>query len=190
VRARARVSLVKPSLARLDAYVAALERGWSPDNVRGRAAAAEQLAEAASDARAFVARFIDREAKGPPVRLPDGSTAARLPGFQLWVWDGEFCGIIGLRWQPGTARLPRHVLGHIGYAIVPWKRRRGLATKALSLMLRRARAEGLPHVDITTDPDNVASQRVVLANGAVLIARFRKPAAYGGSEGLRYRIEL
>jgi predicted acetyltransferase len=42
------------------------------------------------------------------------------------MWDGEFCGSIGLRWLPGTEELPPHCLGHIGYAVVPWKRRLGL----------------------------------------------------------------
>jgi predicted acetyltransferase len=109
----------------------------------------------------------DREAKGPPVTLPDGSTAKRVPGFKRWMWDGEFCGSIGLRWQPGTTALPPHCLGHIGYAVVPWKQGRGYAKSALSLILREAREVGLPYVEITTDPDNIASQRVITANGGV-----------------------
>ena len=32
-------------------------------------------------------------------------------------------------------------------------------------MLGEARAVGLPFVEITTDPDNIASQRVITANG-------------------------
>ncbi|HEX9275861.1 MAG TPA: GNAT family N-acetyltransferase [Casimicrobiaceae bacterium] len=182
--------LVKPSLSRLPEFVAALERGWSPDNVRGREAALEALAQAADDARGFVAGQTDREGKGPPFRLPDGSLVTRLPGYQLWLWDDEFCGTIGFRWQPGTSKLPAHVLGHIGYSVVPWKRGRGYATAALRLMLRRVRNEGLRYVEITTDPDNVASQKVVLANGGVLVERFRKPAQYGEKDGLRYRIAL
>ncbi len=184
------IRIVKPSLARLPAYVDALERGWSPDNIRGRDAALEQRARAARDPRGFVARLTDREAKGPPVELPDGSKAKRIPGYQLWLWDGEFCGVIGFRWQPGTTALPPHVLGHIGYAVVPWKQGRGYATAALRLLLRRVRAEGLRHVEITTDPHNTASQKVVLANGGVLVERFRKPAPYGNKDGLRYRIVL
>ena len=73
------------------------------------------------------------------VLLPD---AQRLPGFSRWIWDGEFCGSIGFRWQPGTEVLPPHCLGHIGYAVVPWKKRRGHATRALAAMLPLARAEG------------------------------------------------
>jgi predicted acetyltransferase len=43
---------------------------------------------------------------------------------------------------------------------------------------------------ITTDPDNVASQRVIQANGGRLVERFVKLPAYGGGESLRYRIDL
>ncbi|MEO8501345.1 MAG: GNAT family N-acetyltransferase, partial [Vicinamibacteria bacterium] len=38
------MELVWPSADRLPGYVAALKRGWSPDNVHGEAAAREQLA--------------------------------------------------------------------------------------------------------------------------------------------------
>jgi predicted acetyltransferase len=184
------VRLDWPSLERLPAYAEALRRGWSPDNVRGADAAQEELAAIAADPAAFVAQQVDREASGPPVRLPDGTTARRLPGYRLWIWDGAFCGVIGLRWLPGTSALPPHVLGHVGYAVVPWKRGRGIATRALGLMLDHARAEGLGHVEITTDHDNVASRKVIEANGGRLMEAFRKPAAYGGKESLRYRIKI
>lgn len=82
------------------------------------------------------------------------------------------------------------MLGHIGYAVVPWERGRGHAKRALALMLPEARALGLPYVELTTSPDNLASQRVILACGGVLLKRFRKPAAYGGAEALRFRIAL
>ena len=70
--------------------------------------------------------------------------------------------------------MPSHVLGHIGYSVVPWKRRRGYATRALGLILSDAHAEGLEYVEITTDLDNIASQRVIEANGGLLVERFRK----------------
>jgi predicted acetyltransferase len=182
------MELVVPSLACLDGYADALRRGWSADNIRLDAAAREELGRIAADPQAFVASLDDREAKGGPITLPDGSTVARLPGFRRWMWDGAFCGSIGLRWQPGTGALPPHVLGHIGYAVVPWKRGRGHATQALALMLEEARREGLPYVELTTDPDNRPSQRVILGNGGVLVERFRPPAY--GKEELRFRISL
>jgi predicted acetyltransferase len=132
----------------------------------------------------------DREAKGPSVTLPDGSAAKRLPGFKRWLLDGEFCGSIGLRWQPGTTALPPHCLGHIGYAVVPWKRRLGYAKSALRLILPEAKAVGLPYVEVTTDPDNIASQRVIEANGGILVEHFIKPRQFGCKPGLRFRITL
>ncbi len=182
--------LVKPSRRYLPSYRAALERGWSPDNVRLEAAAREQLAAIAADPDAFLATLDDREARGAPVRLPDGSLVKRLPGLVRWMWDGEFCGSIGFRWRKGTSALPEHVLGHIGFAVVPWKRGRGLAARALAALLPLARAEGLDWVEITADLDNPASQKTILKCGGVLVERFRKTAAYGGAEALRFRIPL
>lgn len=184
------LTLVWPSEAHLPGYVAALERGWSADNVRGKAAADEELVRIREDRAGFLASLVDREAAGEPITLPDGSKAPRLPGYRRWLWDGEFCGSIGLRWQPGTEALPPYCLGHIGYAVVPWKQGRGYATRALGLLLPDAKAEGLRFVEITTDPGNLASQRVIEANGGTLHERFTEPAAYGSVEGLRFRIPL
>jgi len=183
------MELVWPARKYLTAYAQALQQGWSPDNLRPETAR-DHLASIAEDADAFIAAQVDRDAHGKPIVLPDGSVVPRLPGFALWMWDGDFCGSIGLRWQPGTEELPEYCLGHIGYSVVPWKRRRGYATRALALMLPYARAEGLRHVELTTDAANRESQRVIEANGGVLLDRFDKPAAYGGAESLRFRIPL
>lgn len=142
------------------------------------------------DPAAFLAQQVDRHGKGPPITLPDGSIVPRLPGFVLWLWDGEFCGSIGFRWQPGTTELPPYCLGHVGYCVVPWKRRRGYATRALGLLLPYARDEGLSHIDLTTTADNVASQRVIEVNGGRLVERFQPPVAFHREEALRFRILL
>src|SRR5436190_2951542 len=129
------MQLVRPDAEHLASYVAALERGWSADNERGVEAAREELSRIQADAAAFLASMEDREAKGPPITLPDGSAVKRLPGFRRWLWDGEFCGSMGLRWQPGTTTLPPYRLGHIGYAVVPWKQHCGNEKQAERLIL-------------------------------------------------------
>jgi predicted acetyltransferase len=183
------MDLIWPAAEYLPSYVHALEQGWSPDNLRPEAAQ-QELERIARDPDLFLAQQVDREAKGPAVDLPDGSTVPRLPGYRRWIWDGEFCGVIGFRWRPGTTELPPHVLGHIGFSVVPWKRRKGYATRALKLLLPEAKREGLAYVELTTDATNVGSQRVIQANGGQIVERFFKPAAYGGAESLRFRIYL
>jgi predicted acetyltransferase len=183
------MELVQPGAEHLESYVDALRRGWSPDSARPEEAL-DQLAEIEADAARFLADMDDRAAQGPPVRLPDGTTAERLPGFRRWMWDGAFCGGISLRWAPGTAELPPHCLGHIGYSVVPWRRDRGYATAALRSILPEAAAVGLPYAELTTDLGNLASQRVILANGGRLVEAFTKPPAFGSTPGLRFRIDL
>ncbi|HTV76631.1 MAG TPA: GNAT family N-acetyltransferase [Steroidobacteraceae bacterium] len=184
------MELVWPGREYLAGYTEALQRGWSSDNVRGKAAADEQLALITVNSAAFLAGLVNREGRGRPITLPDGSTVPRLPGFTRWLWDGEFCGAIGFRWQRGTEALPPHCLGHIGYAVVPWKQGRGYATQALKQLLPQAAAEGLRYVEITTDPDNAASRRVIEANGGILVETFLKPKQYGSTPALRFRIFL
>jgi predicted acetyltransferase len=138
----------------------------------------------------FLLLLDDPAAAGKPIQLPDGTLVPRLPGFRRWIWDGEFCGSVGFRWTPGSAVLPPTCLGHVGYSIVPWKRGRGYAKAALALILPDARERGLPYVEVVTDADNVASQRVVIANGGELFERFAKGSHFGATEALRFRIAL
>lgn len=188
--------LVRPLAVHLPSYRRALERGYSPDNVRGAAAAAEGLAQIDVDAEAFLARMDDPEGRGPPVRLPDGSERARIPGIERWIWLGDddavdgFVGRFGLRWTADGSPLPPHVLGHIGYAVAPWYQRRGAATWGLAQVLVLARERGLAEVELTTDVDNEASQRVILANGGRLVGPFDKGEAYGHAPGLRFVVPL
>lgn len=170
-------------------YTRALKAGWSPNTERAEASG-EQLAAIDADSDVFVRSLVDLDATGPAIRLPDGSAGMRIPSYRKWIWDGEFCGSIGFRWLPGTAELPPHVFGHIGYSVVPWKRRRRYGSEALGLIVGEAREAGLEHVGIVTDPDNVGSQRVIEGNEGVPVERFAYPAAYGRADGLRYRITM
>jgi predicted acetyltransferase len=183
------MQLVWPDASHLASYTKALEKGWSPDNLRPEASR-DELAEIAKDPTRFLANQVDREARAGPVLLPDDSTVPRLPGYHRWMWDGDFCGSIGFRWQPGTNELPPYCLGHIGFSVVPWKRRQGYATAALGMLLPDAKAEGLSYVELTCDTSNTASRRVIEANGGVLVERFQKLESHGGAESLRFRIQL
>ncbi|MGH7155447.1 MAG: GNAT family N-acetyltransferase [Acetobacteraceae bacterium] len=156
--------LVTPGRDLLPEYVAALTTGWSPNTSRD--VSGEQLAAIQTDQVAFLDNLCSTGGGGL-IMLPGGQQVERLPGPILWISDGAFCGSINLRFVPGSEALPAHVSGHIGYAVVRWKRRRGIATRALGLMLRIAAAEGLRRVQVTCDDDNIASRRVVEANGGL-----------------------
>jgi predicted acetyltransferase len=184
------MELVWPAREHLASYVDALERGWSPDNIRGRIAADEELTRIAADADAFLASLVDRNGSGPPMTLLDGTKVPRIPGYRKWMWDGEFCGSIGFRWQPGTEDLPPYCLGHTGYAVVPWKSGRGYATAALGEILKDAAAHGLRFVTVNTAPDNVASQRVIEKNGGVFVEEFITIPGLGSQRERRYRIPV
>lgn len=88
--------------------------------------------------------------------------------------DGVLAGAIGLGVNSENYR------GRIGYWIAATARNHGLCTRALRLLSRWALDErGLQRLDLITDPDNVASQRVAEKVGfrreGVLRAHDRHP---------------
>jgi predicted acetyltransferase len=61
-----------------------------------------------------------------------------------------------------------HEGGHIGYAVIPGRRRRGYGTEILRQSLEVARSLGLERVLITCDDSNVGSATVIERSGGVL----------------------
>ena len=154
--------LIAPSLDKLAQYEAALAAGWSPDTERD--VSGEQLISLRRNPHAFL---FDLARQDGTIVTASGREVRRLPSRVFWLDDGEFCGMINLRFLAGSDALPDYVSGHIGYAVVPWKRRRGYATRGLALILPVAREVGLTRVELTCDDDNEPSRRVILANGGV-----------------------
>jgi predicted acetyltransferase len=110
------------------------------------------LDKAAADFDAFVARR-----RGLTRRWD-------VPVTELWYVDGPaYLGTVVIRREltPALAR----VGGHIGYHVVPPQRRRGHAHRMLADALVHCVHFGLGRVLLTCTPDNVASRRVIEANG-------------------------
>jgi predicted acetyltransferase len=174
--------LIVPSLDGLAQYAAALDAGWSPDTTQDVSAA--QLAALRRDPDTFLAELTRQDGT---IVTASGRVVPRLPSRIRWLDDGKFCGVINLRFVAGSDALPDYVSGHIGYAVVPWKRRRGYATRALALVLPVAREVGLKRIEITCDDDNEPSRRVIIKNGGEFVGT--RPEA-GGRTKLVFRIDL
>lgn len=58
--------------------------------------------------------------------------------------------------------------GHIGYSVRPSERQKGYGTQQLALMLEACRWMAFEKVMITCDFDNIASYKIIEANGGVL----------------------
>jgi RimJ/RimL family protein N-acetyltransferase len=115
------------------------------------------------DARAFIE---GRSRAVPEYSVPEHSFAITV--------DGGLAGAIGMKVNSMDYR------GHIGYWVAAQARGRGTCTRALRLLSRHALDElGLQRLELITDPDNVASQRVAEKVGfqseGVLRAHLRHP---------------
>ena len=66
----------------------------------------------------------------------------------------------------GTIALHVRETSAVGYWIAPWARNRGLASAAVKILVAWAVGEGgFDHLELTTDPENAASQRVAQKAG-------------------------
>jgi predicted acetyltransferase len=91
----------------------------------------------------------------------------RVPQTNQWLIDGEeFLGRLSIRHT--LNRRLRFKGGHIGYSVRPSQRRRGYATLMLRLALPVAHRMGIDPALITCDDANIASRRVIEANGGRL----------------------
>ena len=104
---------------------------------------------------------LDRQRRG--VGLP----ADRVPAtFLVAEVDGAIVGRTSIRHELDDWLLARG--GHIGYAVLPEARRRGHAGEILRQSLVVARSHGVRDALLTADDDNVASIRVIEAQGGRL----------------------
>jgi len=140
--------------------------------------------------RAYLAGYRDALERGwsPTSSEPERRRAEHLTAIEA---DPErfLAGLARSAYGGSRARSScRRPCSAMSVTVVPWRQRRGYATRALGLLLPEAAAAGLPYVEVTTDADNLASQRVATANGGELVKHFTLPDAYGSTPALRYRV--
>lgn len=179
--------LQTPDLALLPGYLDALQRRWTPQGDDNESLASEMIQRILEDPEAFIRGLSNPHGGGAPVQLADGTLVPRLAHVRYWIWDGAYSGDVYLRWQPGTTGLPSYCDGHVGYAVVPWRRGRGLAARALLELTAVARGYGLGWLDIAMSSANTASIRTAEAAGAVFQEEFFS-AEQGGVQARRYRL--
>jgi len=87
--------------------------------------------------------------------------AADCAGSWMIVDGTEAVGLCSYKAPPGPARMVE-----IGYGVAAERRGRGYATRAVALVVDKARADpAIETLTAETAPDNLASQRVLARNG-------------------------
>ena len=156
--------LVSPDEEYRDSYLAALREFQAEGRYTDK-----DLAALARDFPAFVSQLRGRSDRA---HVAPG----RVPETVLWLVDGDtYVGRLSIRHE--LNEYLSVIGGHIGYDIRPSLRRRGHGTELLRLALPHARAIGLERVLVTCDETNIASRRIIEANGGVLENAVTEPGA-------------
>ncbi len=153
------IALSRPSIDLFDSWAAAvaefegghidgggIEKGFVPD-------------------RAAFEEFVERAElyATPGAVLPEG----HVPCDYYWITEGDqVVGFLSFRRELNDNL--RRFGGHIGYSVIPTRRREGIVREALRLMLRAAKADGYDRVMLTCDDDNIGSIRTIEGAGGEL----------------------
>lgn len=95
--------------------------------------------------------------------LPEGYVKE---DFYLCYEGEKLIGVFSLKYELTDFLL--NFGGHVGYAVCPSERNRGLATQMLKQGLELAKQAGFERILCICDEDNYASEKVILKNGGVL----------------------
>ncbi|MFD5224306.1 GNAT family N-acetyltransferase [Microbacterium sp. NPDC058342] len=172
------IALASPSPSLFDSWAAAVAEfgGAHIDGAGLDAGVVPDLA--ACEAFAAKAELYGR----PGAALPEG----HVPCDYFWITEGdEVVGFISFRRE--LNEWLRSYGGHIGYAVRPSRRRRGIARAALALVLDRARSNGYHRVMLTCDDDNTGSSRTIEGAGGVLHDTIDRPADAASAPATRVR---
>jgi predicted acetyltransferase len=174
--------LLRPSTRHARSYVVALKEGFR----RGaqEAISDRRIRQIEGDFAGYVAAITDQRGR---IRLPNGEIVPKVPFSVLWLVEGDqFIGEASIRHELNAYLMQEG--GHVGYGIRPSRQRQGYGRLILALTLEECRAVGLERVLVTCLQDNVASARIIEANGGQLENVIPDPAGRGPLR--RYWISL
>lgn len=102
----------------------------------------------------------------------------RVPATFLGAWVGpELVGRVSIRHELNDTLAAWG--GHIGYGVVPWRRRSGHAREILRHAVIVARAVGVERILLVCDDTNVGSARTIEACGGLLESVVNGPEGSG-----------
>lgn len=167
--------LVEPSEKYKDSFLSALKEYEAEGKPLDQG-----ITDPGTDFSAFL-QYLKDESQG--INMKPG----RVPQTVYWIVDKDgYAGKISIRHKLDDNLFK--LGGHIGYGIRPSKRKLGYGSKALELVLPKARALGLEKVLITCDSTNIASNKIIEKNGGVF--ENEVPGEKGTASKLRYWINL
>jgi predicted acetyltransferase len=156
--------LSPPELRYKRSYIAAIEEFQQVD---GRYLGIE-LAWLERNFESYLLALRQRESHPAPGRVPESV---------CWLVEGDhFLGRASLRHRLNSNL--REIGGHIGYEIRPTERQKGFGRLLCKLTLEQAWVLGLERAMITCDETNVASRKIIEANGGVY-EKSVAPAGHG-----------
>jgi predicted acetyltransferase len=174
--------LVTPAMRHARSYVAALREGFR----RGEqeVVSERRARQIEADFTGYLATITDQRGH---ITLASGERVRKVPFSLHWLCDGEeFIGEASIRHQ-----LNAHLMqegGHIGYGIRPSRRDRGYGKRILALALVECRRLGIERVLVTCLERNIASAKIIEANGGLLENVIAAPSGHGALR--RYWIDL
>lgn len=114
----------------------------------------------------------------------ENENLANSTSYWLVNSDRRVLGAVNIRHHLTPSLL--EIGGHIGYGIRPSERKKGYATKILSLALLKAKELDIDRALLTCDKANIGSAKTMIYNGGVLDSE----AVVNGVEIQRYWIDI
>jgi predicted acetyltransferase len=166
-------TLVPPAMRHARSYFAALREGFR----RGEQeiVSERRVREIEADFEGYLAAITDQRGH---ITLATGERVRKVPFSLHWLTEGDaFIGEASIR-----HRLNAHLLqegGHIGYGIRPSRRGQGYGKRILALALAQCRRLGIERVLVTCLDANIASAKIIEANGGRLENLISAPSGHG-----------